>query len=655
MRLKLTIILFILNVILFGLILFIENRSVEDSSVTMQDSLLGSVILQAEKITIEGPGMETPRILEKPSGKRSWVMTTPFSWPANLFAVSRILNQLQFLDDEISFSLEEIRRSGQSLEDYGLDNPRLIITVVSPQDTISMKVGATTEMGNRLYLLGPRGERIFVVDRRLLESLLVSVRDLRDPRIFDIPVFEVSTLSMRITVPGDVTIRLAREGENWVFEAPLAAAADPGLVNTTIKELTGLEALRFFDPGEIPPEVSGLNAPTRRVTLQGNGRRETLILGNEVTDGPGGEKKYFAKLEDNPTVVTVPARPFDELFEAQQKLRDPTVFRFQEEALNTVEIEHANRRVTIQRLENGKWQILEIGKDGLISTHPADPEVMHNLISGLKDLEVSEFVSDAPSATALNEEYGLKEPNWTLSLTTDSGTMRLFIGQIYRRPDKELLLYARRENSSSVYGLEQRVLRLLRIDPLHYRNRQLRVLPSGAKIVSIRLLDLETRESLLDRTIDPDEESWVSMLESSDMDPEKKANLIDLQKYFRNFRVAGYLNDRFQENYLEEDEKTIPWSYKLEISILLSGSEGGRRVEENYFLTKRLSGNFLAAGSPDFDLVFQLNQEMIDALFPFLFTREKPEEYERPEAAPQDEPQSEPSDEEEITPGIEDT
>lgn len=633
MRLKLTLILFFLNLLVFGLIFFLEQRYEGNIQVDQSESVLGAIVLQAERLTITGSEIET-RILEKSEDGRSWRLLTPSPWPANLFAVSRILNQLQFLEEEVSFSVEEIRRSDQTLADYGLEEPKLMLTLESSNETAQLKIGSITEMGNRLYLLGPDEKTIFVVDRGVLESLLVSLGQLRNSRIFEIPVFEVRSLNMRITEPGDVTIRLTREDENWVFEAPLAAAADPTLVNTTIKELTGIEAVQFFEPGQVNPGVSGLDNPTRRVTLEGNARRQTLLLGNEVTQGSTGEKQVFAQLENNPTLVTVPARPFDELFEAQQKLRDPTIFRFPQDQLNTIEIEHAGKQVTVQRLENGSWQVLEVNPDGLIVTHPADPDVMINLINALRQLEAAEFVSDAPSATALEEEYGLTDPQWALTLTTDQQTLRLEIGQIYRRADEKLLLYARRDNSSTVYGLDQGILSLLRIDPLHYRDRRLRILPSGARIVSMRIEDLETERIVLDATINPEEESWADKLDTLDLSPQERDGLIDLRSALRTVEVGGYLVDSFTRNYIEEEEKVVPWRFLLQVEILLTGGETNQREVENYFLTERLSGNFVAGGSPEFDLVFRLNQEMIQALHPFTFTREPPEEYNRPQPAP---------------------
>lgn len=654
MRLKLTLLLFFLNLVVFGLILVFEERGRDSGAGSDRNGLLGSVVLQTERMTISGPGIET-RILEKSADGRSWSLLTPSPWPANLFAVSRILNQLQFLEEEVSFTLEEITRSDQTLADYGLEDPNLVLTLETPDGSTALKIGSVTEMGNRLYLLGPGEERIYVVDRRVLESVLVGISELRNSRIFEIPVFEVRSLNMRITVPGDVTIRLVREGETWAFEAPLSAPADPALVNTTIKELTGIEAARFFEPGEVDPALSGLGTPTRRVTLEGNGRRQTLLLGNEATDGSSGEKRVFARLEDNPTIVTVPAGPFDELFEAQQKLRDPTVFRFEPDALNTIEIGHAGRQITLQRLESGGWQVLEIGPGGLVSTQPADPDIMHNLIKGLERLEAREFVSDAPSASALSETFGLTDPQWTLTLTANAETYRLRIGQLYRREDQQLLLYAKRDSSSSVYGLSQEILGLLHIDPLHYRDRRLRVLPSGTRITGLKLTDLREDAVLLEVGIDPRNESWASKLETLDLEPHRRDALLDLQQSLRNVRVAGYLRDEYTDQYLNEAERQIPWAFRLEVTLLLTGSESNQTTGETYDLTERLSGNFIAAGSPEFDLLFQLNREMIQALEPFIFTGPLPEDYERPEPVPPKElepllPPADPPDTPEETP-----
>ncbi|MEM7785832.1 MAG: DUF4340 domain-containing protein, partial [Planctomycetota bacterium] len=139
--------------------------------------------------------------------------------------------------------------------------------------------------------------------------------------IFDIPDFEVRELVMHITATGDLTVRLKKESEKWRFETPIEVEADLELVRNTLQQLTRLEAERF--PDSLAPEdrISTIADPRIRITLEGNDRRETLIIGGNAPSS-GGAPTYYAEREDRPAVVTVPAAPFDQLLEAQRELRE---------------------------------------------------------------------------------------------------------------------------------------------------------------------------------------------------------------------------------------------------------------------------------------------------------------------------------------------
>ena len=142
-------------------------------------------------------------------------------WSANYFAINRILNQLQFLEEEASFPVDDIEKTGQSLADYGLENPLLRIVIAEGEESISLSIGTLTEIGNNVYLLGPDGREIFVVDRQVIDGLLVDLNDLRTREIFDIPVFEVDALGLQIrsentTDGSSLKVRLARNNGAWI-------------------------------------------------------------------------------------------------------------------------------------------------------------------------------------------------------------------------------------------------------------------------------------------------------------------------------------------------------------------------------------------------------------------------------------------------------
>ena len=101
--------------------------------------------------------------------------------------------------------MDEINRTGQSLADYGLEDPSLLLRISGSDSSIQLKIGSTTEIGANVYILGPKGKNVHVVSNELIGSLLVSPDELRDRKVFDIPVFEIEALGVQ---------HISQEGQN---------------------------------------------------------------------------------------------------------------------------------------------------------------------------------------------------------------------------------------------------------------------------------------------------------------------------------------------------------------------------------------------------------------------------------------------------------
>ena len=129
MRTKVTLVLVFLNVALFFFIFKFERGwRTERASLEARRRVLGPETADIRTLRITGP--ELPTISLKRTGD-DWSLTEPIDWPANPHAVSRIVNELQFLEHETSFTVRDLEKNGQSLADYGLANPRLSVTFTS--------------------------------------------------------------------------------------------------------------------------------------------------------------------------------------------------------------------------------------------------------------------------------------------------------------------------------------------------------------------------------------------------------------------------------------------------------------------------------------------------------------------------------------------
>jgi len=615
MRFKFTLFLLALNIITFGLILSLNKKTEQTNSQSGGlSAIIGREVIEADRIELNGKGLDTPRILEHDGS--SWKITAPMQWSANYFAINRMLNQLQFLEEEASFSVAEIKQTGQTLADYGLDEPQLHLRISHQDESIELSVGTATEIGNNFYLLGPSKKDVFVVNSQVIESLLVDLVDLRNREIFNIPVFEIDALSLQIRAPeavgnADFRVRVARTNNGWIFEAPLTAEADTAQVANTINTLTAAKVVEFKEQEASDPILQGLENPTMRVTLHGNKRQQTLLIGNTVpTSTDEKTSTYFARIEDNPTVFTVAAAPFDKLREAQEALRERSFMSFDPTALTSIDISEDDLQIRLQKLETGSWQVIESTAKSDIQPRHADPEIMAKLIDDLKNLRASSFAVDSPTPTDL-DRLGFNTPRRSikLSLGDEQTTLRL------AHPESENeKLYARSDKAEYIYTVDRRsTLRTIPLNAAYYRKRILETLPEAAKIKSIQLEKLETGEIIFSYTLKDQDLIWLKAL--SDIPEVKQQAILTLLEAIRQFKVKTYLLDEYQDPYSLDSETIRPWLYRLSAEILLPGDETDRSDTRSYVFAERFSGTVQVGASSLHNVIFEIPQITLDALY----------------------------------------
>ncbi|CAA6677396.1 MULTISPECIES: DUF4340 domain-containing protein [unclassified Lentimonas] len=615
MRFKFTVFLLALNVITFGLILSLNKKAEQaDTKTGGLSGMIGREVIEADRIEINGKSLDAARILE--SDGSTWNLVQPMQWPANYFAVNRILNQLQFLEEEASFSIAEIERTGQTLADYGLDDPWLTLTISNKDDSIELSVGTTTEIGKNCYLLGPNKKDVFVVNSQVIESLLVDMSDLRNREIFNIPVFEIDALSLQINTPesvgdNDFRVRVARTNNGWIFEAPLTAEADATQVSNTINTLTAAKVVEFKGQETSDPILQGLETPSMRVTLHGNKRRQTLLIGNAVPTTKDDEiPTYFARIEDNSTVFTVAAEPFDKLREAEEALRERSFMNFDSEALTSINLSEGDLQIRLQKLETGGWQVIESNADTDIQPRHADPDVITKLINDIKGLRAIDFAVNSPSPTDL-DRLGFNAPRRTVKLSLGDKETTLLLAT----PESDNnTLYARSDKAEYIYTVDLRsTIQKIPLNAAYYRKRTLETLPKAAKIKSLQLENLATGEVIFNYTKSEDDIVWLKTLK--DLPEAKLEATLTLLDTINEFKVKTYLKDEYTDSYYLDDDTSRPWLYRLSAEILLPGDETDRVDTRTYVFTKRFSGSVQVGASELHNVIFEIPQTTIDALY----------------------------------------
>jgi hypothetical protein len=625
MRTKVTLVLVFLNLALFFFIFKFERGwRTERASLEARRRVLGPETADIRTLRISGPDL--PAIGLRRTGE-NWSLTEPLDWPANPHAVSRIVNELQFLEHETSFTVRDLEKNGQSLADYGLTAPRLTVAFTSGDGgkETSLRLGDETKVGNRLYILSPDGTRVHVVNLSLARSLALPVDELRADTIFTIPVFEARSLTLQNSA--NLRVRLRREASRWSFEAPIIARANKTATELAINALNALRVREFTVPGGTP--LPGAT-PTLRLTLEGNNRRETLILGPELgttaiaaaaTAPAGGspqpDTEFTATLEGKNAVFTVavPGNLLDALRNAQELLRETRILDFEPATVTGLSLTAPNQpELVLQRLDttgpgDAPWQISRLQAASGPATQAADRSTVQRLLEQLSRLAALRFQSDAPSDADL-ENWGFNLPEREITLTlaaaqNSTRTLRLQIGVTTPRDGRA---YARLAGERFVYAVDPAILTDAAISPLAYRERLLRELPAAASITALKLTDLQDESVVIDRTLAAEPTA---------------STLAALAAQLRSLSARRFVRDGFADRTLAGGVER-PWRYRLDVTIALPAGTGEQTETETLFFTERIGGTLQLAGSEKIAAIFELEQPLLDALWHITYAARDP-------------------------------
>jgi hypothetical protein len=637
MRTKVTLVLLFLNVALFFFIFKFERQwRTERASLEARRRVLGpeAADIRAIEVTSTAPGGS----FSLAGHGDAWRMTKPLEWPANLPAVRRIVNELIFLEHITSFNVSDLAKNGMSLASYGLDQPKLIVAFRSGDAAkatpIKLAIGDSTKAGDSIYVLSPDGQRIHVVGRALLESLTLPFEQLRADALFTIPVYEASSLILQPAAPSVRTI-VRRDRSKWLFDTPILAKASKAAVDLTINELNELRVKNFITQ-DLPATLPA-SEPKLRVTLDGNNRRETLLIGaalgtTAITEGKTTQpdREYYAQFEDRTALrpvlftVAIPEKLMTKLRNAQDKLRETHILDFEANAVTTITIAAPNQpELALQRLDqpaagsskSGVWQIARRG-DAVQGpqTLPADQAAVHRLLEQLALLAATKFLTESAAATDL-ENWGFNRPEREITLSVAGPPPETKSVQIGLAAQRDGQAYARLGPASnpgaSIYLVSPDILRETPSEAYAWRERLLRELPAAARITALKIADLTNHQVLLETTLDASGAPVATV--------RHPAALQAVLPHLRTLRAKRFIQEGFTERVMLAGEER-PWRYEITATISLPGSTAGEQsTTMSLLLTERGGGGQQLAGSREFNAVFEIEQPFLDALWTLIY------------------------------------
>jgi len=610
MRLKITLTLLIILLGLLVYIFYIDPWKANPDGPAESTNVLGERAADMDHLSISRNGERNAITLDLENNR--WMLKNPYIWPANTYAVERIINQLQFLDAEVSFETGLISQAGSTLAEYGLAPPDLTLDFGRGDRRYTLGVGKATAVGNRLYILSVEGDRIHVVDRSLLDSLSIELEMLRDKNVFEIGIYEVESWNLQFGGAGNARTRFNRQDDDWSLETPIRARANATAVNALLHRILAISSSNIRMPAN-GSELSalGLQNPEYRIAIETGTQREVLEIGIPIDlEQPSAR---YAKREDRPTIFEVDLEFLDILGNAQTLLRDRDVFSIDTQAATLIKFTRSNGQTfTLQKLENDDWETsLRDEVNGTIASRGDAQAIKETLewLSAIRAVQERGFVNDAPSAIDL-ETYGLEVPDLQIAVTSiDPATIgsdaplavteTLQIGILNRDDRSER--YVKLKERDYVYLIYDDVFDRIGNQPTDFADRQIHRLPESQTIERIEITRLSDGANVFDQRAETDSNAFAALAGT-----------------LKSLRADSFENDGYSET-IEIAGANESWEYQLSVYT------GNETPVFQVNISKLTGGPLLFGGLPKENKLFRFEQNFIDAFQQIIFDRVKRE------------------------------
>lgn len=292
------------------------------------------------------------------------------------------------------------------------------------------------------------------------------------------------------------------------------------------------------------------------------------------------------------------------------------------------------------------WQMPVAPGSSVTRALPADPKVVAELIERLRNLRATRapgaddssataarrrlceaFVADVATPEDISQmkfHTPLRIVELEFSQTAAAGTRTQTL-TIAPAADENTPIHAK--TGTAIYSITSEILENLSVSPAYFRDKTVYALPSGGKIVSVKICELSENHretTLLSETCPDGEENWIGSLEAK-AEPFPQA-LAKLLRSAENVVAESYLPKTFSRDFTDTDYigMDVPerWRYKIEVGVSLASGEKNAPAKTetlNYYLTRRLGGTTQLAGSPEQNCIFKIRQDFIDAMHALTF------------------------------------
>jgi len=307
----------ILAVILVALAAFVAFWDMPQSRKKKQDELAGDQILDLDFEAVNG--IELSRKDGRFTfAKRDdqWYMTEPVEDIGERWAVQALVSALQYARP--SRKLDELPEG--YLQTFGLENPRVTLTLRTPDSGKTILIGARHQIGNSVYIKPQDEQVVYLVSESSLSALDKESDELRRRDMLVPLETNLKINKIKIEQAGEEPILLLAqkpteinpdaapplpEDLTWKIDTSAGPTADQETMRNLLDKIATAKATEFVGPVGDDPAVYGFDKPWLTVSATyGEGEQaitKTMVVGNKKEIGA----QFYAMTQNRPFAIYI--------------------------------------------------------------------------------------------------------------------------------------------------------------------------------------------------------------------------------------------------------------------------------------------------------------------------------------------------------------
>jgi hypothetical protein len=394
---KATVVLVTLAAVLLGFVVLVEkpirDARLRESSRKVFPSFAAN---EVRSVRVRAPSGDEVQV---EFTNNSWRVTKPINYPADVTRIAALVKSLSELEWKTRLASDELKDRPNVQEEFGMVSPQSSVTIETPAHKYALDVGATSAVGDEVFVQVRGGDNIYLVAADFLKSIPADKNDWRDKAL--VRLNQISFEGLRITNAAKV-VELTTDPKSklWRLQTPLQARADTPKIDEMLKQLATTKIASFVadNPKDLEPYGLQASSPAGFDMAFTDGTNAVMYL--RVGLAPTNQTNLvYVQRSDTTNVMLVPKAPLLAWQAAYTNFLDHHMVSVPPEYIDGIQV-HGADDFKLERRNDQTWQVTS--RD----TFPADAE----LVQGMLDTFTGAEMEREKTVVADVATYGLKPP-----------------------------------------------------------------------------------------------------------------------------------------------------------------------------------------------------------------------------------------------------